>query len=104
MLSLTAEVRRVSIATTGNRVRELEITSYAELVLAPQAADIAHPAFSKLFVETEYLADVGAIVATWLGQFIGWYREGDTAGFVGAVVGAVIILAVHHALTGPRRD
>ena len=59
-----AEVRRVSIANTGNRVRELEITSYAELVLAPQAADIAHPAFSKLFVETEYLADVGAIVAT----------------------------------------
>ena len=56
--------RRVSIANTGNRVRELEITSYAELVLAPQAADIAHPAFSKLFVETEYLADVGAIVAT----------------------------------------
>ena len=33
----------------------------AEIVLAPQAADIAHPAFSKLFVETEYLADVGAI-------------------------------------------
>ena len=44
--------------------RHLEITSYAELVLAPQSADIAHPAFSKLFVETEYLADVGAIVAT----------------------------------------
>ena len=59
-----AEVRRVSIANSGNRVREIEVTSYAELVLAPQAADVAHPAFSKLFVETEYLADVGAILAT----------------------------------------
>ncbi len=59
-----AEVRRVSISNTGSRMRELEITSYAELVLAPQADDIAHPAFSKLFIETEYLADVGAILAT----------------------------------------
>ena len=59
-----AEVRRVSITNSGSRTREIEITSYAELVLAPQSADIAHPAFSKLFVETEYLADIGAIVAT----------------------------------------
>ena len=59
-----AEVRRISITNTGIRVRELEITSYAELALASQADDIAHPAFSKLFVETEYLADVGAILAT----------------------------------------
>ena len=44
--------------------REIDVTSYAELVLAPQAADVAHPAFSKLFVETEYLAEVGAILAT----------------------------------------
>ena len=59
-----AEVRRVSISNFGSRTREIEITSYAELVLAPQADDVAHPAFSKLFVETEYLADVGAILAT----------------------------------------
>ena len=59
-----AEVRRVSISNAGGRTREIEITSYAELVLARQAADVAHPAFSKLFVETEYLADVGAILAT----------------------------------------
>ena len=45
-----AEVRRVSIANTGARAREIEVTSYAEIVLAPPAADIAHPAFSKLFV------------------------------------------------------
>jgi cyclic beta-1,2-glucan synthetase len=59
-----AEVRRVSISNSGALAREIEITSYAELALAPQAADVAHPAFSKLFVETEYLADLGAILAT----------------------------------------
>src|ERR1019366_868151 len=48
----------------GIGARDIEITSYAELVLAPLSADIAHPAFSKLFVETEYLADTGAILAT----------------------------------------
>ena len=57
-----AEVRRVSVTNAGSRVREIEITSYAELVLAPQPADVAHPAFSKLFVETEFLSDVGALV------------------------------------------
>ena len=59
-----AEVRRVSITNNGSRIREIEITSYAELVLAPQASDVAHPAFSKLFVETEFLSDVGALLAT----------------------------------------
>ena len=59
-----AEVRRVSMTNSGSRPRDIEITSYAELVLAPQNADVAHPAFSKLFVITEYLPDVGAILAT----------------------------------------
>jgi cyclic beta-1,2-glucan synthetase len=59
-----AEVRRLSIVNGGNRVRDLEITSYCELVLAPPAADTAHPAFSKLFVQTEYVTKAGAILAT----------------------------------------
>jgi cyclic beta-1,2-glucan synthetase len=59
-----AEVRRLSITNLGSQVREIELTSYSELVLAPKAADDAHPAFSKLFVETEFVADVGAILAT----------------------------------------
>ena len=59
-----AEVRRISITNAGSRVREVEVTSYAELVLAPQSSDVAHPAFSKLFVETEYLPAVGAVLAT----------------------------------------
>ena len=50
--------------TRAAQSREIEVTSYAELVLAPPAADVAHPAFSKLFVQTEYLADVGALLAT----------------------------------------
>jgi len=59
-----AEVRRISIANSGNRAREIDVTSYAELVLAPQADDVAHPAFMKLFVATEYLATRGTLLAT----------------------------------------
>ena len=59
-----AEVRRVTITNAGVRSREIEITSYAELTLGPQDADVAHPAFAKLFVETEFLADTGAVLAT----------------------------------------
>ena len=59
-----AEVRRVSVSNLGDRGREIEITSYAELVLGPHADDVAHPAFSKMFIETEYLAESGTIVAT----------------------------------------
>ena len=58
-----AEVRRVTIANMGDRVRTIEVTSYAELVLAPRTADEAHPAFSKLFVQTEYLPEIGALLA-----------------------------------------
>jgi cyclic beta-1,2-glucan synthetase len=59
-----AEVRRVSISNLGNRAREIELTSYAELVLARDAADAAHPAFSKMFVHTEFDAQIGALLAT----------------------------------------
>jgi cyclic beta-1,2-glucan synthetase len=59
-----AEVRRVSISNLGSQAREIDITSYAELVLAPHSADLAHPAFSKLFVQTELVADVGTLLAT----------------------------------------
>src|SRR6185312_13485352 len=59
-----AEVRRVSIANSGNLVRQIDVTSYAELVLASQADDVAHPAFMKLFVATEYLSGQGTLLAT----------------------------------------
>jgi cyclic beta-1,2-glucan synthetase len=59
-----AEVRRISLTNTGEEAREVDVTSYSEIVLAPQLSDMAHPAFSKLFVRTEYLANEGAILAT----------------------------------------
>jgi cyclic beta-1,2-glucan glucanotransferase len=59
-----AEVRRLSIANSGHRDREIEVTSYLELVLAPPAADVAHQAFSKLFVQTEYIAKSRTLLAT----------------------------------------
>jgi cyclic beta-1,2-glucan synthetase len=59
-----AEVRRVSITNLGVRTREIQVTSYAELCLVSQAADVAHPAFSNLFVQTDFVPDVGALLAT----------------------------------------
>ncbi|WP_339081971.1 glucoamylase family protein [Pseudomonas sp. TMP9] len=58
------EVRRVSLTNSGRVAREIELTSYAELVLASPASDNAHPAFSKLFVVTEYLPAFAALIAT----------------------------------------
>ncbi|MDP9084283.1 MAG: glycosyl transferase [Pseudomonadota bacterium] len=59
-----AEVRLVSVTNEGSRAREIELTTYAEVVLATAAADSAHPAFSKMFVQTEFVADSGAVLAT----------------------------------------
>jgi cyclic beta-1,2-glucan synthetase len=59
-----AEIRRVSLTNLGPRPRDLEVTSYAEVVLAPPAADAAHPAFSSLFVQTEIVSEVDTLLAT----------------------------------------
>ncbi len=59
-----AEVRRVSLTNEGNRVREIELTTYCELVLTTPDADAAHPAFAKMFVQTEFVAETGVLVAT----------------------------------------
>jgi cyclic beta-1,2-glucan synthetase len=58
------DVRRVSISNLGARPREIELTSYSEVVLAPPSDDAAHPAFSKLFVQTEFVPEFGALLAT----------------------------------------
>src|SRR5581483_349532 len=58
-----AEVRCVSLTNRSSRVREIELTSYAEVVLATPAADVAHPAFSNLFIETEFIGEENALVA-----------------------------------------
>jgi len=52
------------------------------------------------FIVTTLLGIVGAIFATWLGEHIGWYAAGQRAGFLGAIVGAVLILAIYRAIIG----
>jgi Cellobiose phosphorylase len=58
------ELRRIAIRNTSRTRRTIDITSYAEVVLAPAAADDAHPAFSNLFVQTEIVAEQHAILCT----------------------------------------
>jgi uncharacterized membrane protein YeaQ/YmgE (transglycosylase-associated protein family) len=57
----------------------------------------------KGFIITIVLGVVGAFLATWLGRELGWYQEGETAGFLGAVVGSVIILAIYQATIGRKQ-
>jgi cyclic beta-1,2-glucan synthetase len=59
-----AEVRRVSLTNFGTKRRDVELTSYAEVVLATPAADAAHPAFSNLSVTTECLPELDTLLAT----------------------------------------
>ncbi len=56
------EVRRLLLRNRADRAREIEVTSYAEIALAPPLDDYAHPAFGKLFVETSYRPDTAALV------------------------------------------
>ena len=58
-----AELRRVSITNHGRRPRRLDLTSYAEVVLAPRDADLAHPVFGNLFVETRVVPEHDALLA-----------------------------------------
>ena len=55
------------------------------------------------FILTAILGIVGAFVATFLGQALGWYSAGEGAGLIGAVVGAIIVLLIYHMVTGRRR-
>jgi len=58
------EMRRTRITNKSSVKRTIEFTSYAEVVMAPAAADAAHPAFQKLFVQTEILRNENAILCT----------------------------------------
>lgn len=58
-----AEVRRITLTNSGAISHDIELTSYAEVVMTPRSADRAHPAFSNLFVETEWHAWCSAITA-----------------------------------------
>ena len=54
----------------------------------------------KGFILTTILGIVGAFVATYLGQAVGWYKPGETAGFLASVVGAVVLLFVYGLIVG----
>jgi uncharacterized membrane protein YeaQ/YmgE (transglycosylase-associated protein family) len=54
------------------------------------------------FILTTVLGIVGAFVASYLGQALGWYRPGEGAGLIGAVVGAIIVLFVYGMVAGRR--
>ncbi|KIH76678.1 NdvB [Geoalkalibacter ferrihydriticus DSM 17813] len=58
------EIRRVTLTNQSSRTRHIELTSYAEVVLAPLNADLAHRSFSNLFVQTEILPERQAILCT----------------------------------------
>jgi len=55
------------------------------------------------FIFTAILGIVGAFVATYLGQALGWYGPGQGAGLVGAVLGAIIVLVIYGMVAGRRR-
>jgi uncharacterized membrane protein YeaQ/YmgE (transglycosylase-associated protein family) len=55
------------------------------------------------FILTAILGIVGAFVATFLGQALGWYQPGEGAGLIGAVVGAIIVLFVYGMVAGRGR-
>ena len=54
------------------------------------------------FILTTILGIVGAFVATFLGQALGWYNAGEGAGLIGAIVGALIVLFVYSMVAGRR--
>ncbi|MCC5860631.1 MAG: cyclic beta 1-2 glucan synthetase [Gammaproteobacteria bacterium] len=58
------EIRRITLTNTSSRNRHMEVTSYAEVVLAPLNADLAHRSFNNLFVQTEILSGCQAILCT----------------------------------------
>ncbi|WP_206604040.1 GH36-type glycosyl hydrolase domain-containing protein [Chimaeribacter californicus] len=87
-----SEVRRITLTNRGLRLRELDLTSYMELVLTQAATDNAHTAFARMFIQTEFLAEYGALIATrrrrtpdepviWAGHFV--VVEGDTHNEIG---------------------
>ena len=76
-----AEIRKITLKNYGDTTRTIEITSYCEVVLAPRATDLAHMAFSKLFIETDFHQPSGMVTAKrrprseqekelWLGEFL----------------------------------
>ena len=56
------EVRVLQLVNHSDRLREIDVSSYVEVALAQAREDFAHPAFGKLFIETEFLPERGALI------------------------------------------
>ena len=56
------------------------------------------------FILTTLLGIVGAVVATYLGQAIGWYRAGEGAGLIGSIIGAIVVLFIYGMIAGRSRS
>lgn len=50
------------------------------------------------WIVTALLGIAGSVAATWIGRAVGWYSEGQSAGFIMSLIGAIIILAVYHLI------
>lgn len=71
--------------------------------LAGVVAKFVHPGRDNMgFILTTLLGIAGAFLATYLGQAVGWYQAGQGAGFIGAIVGAVVLLFVYGLVVGQR--
>jgi len=108
-----AELRRVSLTNHGTVTREIEVTSYAEVVLATAAADAAHPAFSNLFIQTESIADRTMLLATrrkqvpeaaeiWLAHVL--VVQGETIGDLEWETDRAQFLGRGHSVRAPRAE
>ncbi len=56
------EIRKLTLANIGSRRRRLEVTSYGEVCLSSHKADLAHPAFQKIFIKSEYIEDLETLL------------------------------------------
>lgn len=64
-----------------------------------------HPGDEKAgFLITTVLGVVGALLATYLGRALGWYADGQSAGFIMSVVGAVVVLFIYNMVTRNKRQ
>lgn len=106
-----AEIRRISITNHSEHSRTIEITSYSEITLAPYMADLVHPAFSNLFIETEYIDSAGCLVASrrprskgekkpWIMQVTA--IDGDTSGAIQYETNRMSFIGRGRDLTAPQ--
>ena len=112
------EIRRITLINRTNRQRELEVTSYLELAMAPHNTDRQHPAFNKLFIQTEFVPNLGALIASrrprneddppiWVGHLITYdptleasiQFETDRRRFIGRGHTTVAPIALNQELT-----